>query len=64
MPYSTMVGWIEIADERRFRENAMSDRMPEIDERQYLHLGSAILSLPCRIIEALSQHRTSHRADS
>jgi hypothetical protein len=64
MTYSTMTGWIEIADERRFRESAMSDRMSEIDERQHLHLGSAILSLPCRIIEALSQHRTPHRADS
>jgi hypothetical protein len=56
MTRNTMTGWIEIADERHFRENAMSDKRPEIGERQRLHLGSAILSLPCRIIEALTHH--------
>jgi hypothetical protein len=46
MTYDTMTGWIEIADERHFVETAMSERMPEVSERQRLHLGSAILNLP------------------
>lgn len=56
MTHNTMTGWIEIADERQFWESAMADRMPRPTERQHLHLGSAIFTLPCRIIDALA-HR-------
>ena len=56
MTHNTMTGWIEIADERRFRESAMADRTPQPSERQHFHLGATILSLPCRIIDALTHH--------
>lgn len=56
MTYNTMTGWIEIADERHFVETAMAERTPRPSERQHLHLGSAIFSLPCRIIDALAHH--------
>ena len=58
MTYDTMTGWIEIADERRFVETATAERLPHPSERQHLHLGSAIFSLPCRIIDAVT-HRHS-----
>jgi hypothetical protein len=57
----TMTRWIEIADERQFNQATMFDRAPRVVERQHLHLGSAILHLPCRLIGALS-HRTSDRS--
>jgi hypothetical protein len=61
MTHNTMTGWIEIADERHFVEAAMIERMPQPSERQHLHLGSAILSLPCRIIDALAHHHSDAR---
>jgi len=61
MTYDTMTGWIEIADERRFVETAMTEHLPQPSERQHLHLGSAIFSLPCRIIDAVT-HRHSDDA--
>jgi hypothetical protein len=54
MTRKTMTDWIEIADERQFRENTMADEPRQVSERQHLHLGSAILSLPGRIIRALT----------
>ena len=62
MTRKTMTDWIEIADERRFRENTITDEPREIGERQHLHLGSAILSLPGRIIRALT-HQASPDTD-
>jgi hypothetical protein len=62
MTHNTMTGWIEIADERHFRESAKSDRMPQSSERQHLHLGSAIFSLPGRIMEALAHRHVDHSA--
>ena len=58
MTRNTMTGWIEIADERQFRESAMADCMPEPSERQHFHLGATILSLPCRIVDALTHRQT------
>jgi hypothetical protein len=58
MTQNTMTGWIEIADERHFIEAAMSERMARPSERQHLHLGSAIFSLPGRIIGALTHHQS------
>jgi hypothetical protein len=58
---NTMTSWIEIADKRRFVRTAVSEHMPEIGERQHLHLGSAIVSLSCRIIDALT-HPHADRA--
>jgi hypothetical protein len=40
----------------------MADRMPQPSERQHLHLGSAIFSLPSRIVEALTHHRSDDAA--
>ncbi len=57
MTHNTMTGWIEIADERQFCESTMAEQMPKPDERQHLHLGSAIFTLPCRIIGALTHRR-------
>jgi len=54
MSRNTMTSWIEIADRRRFVEAAVAERMPQIGERQHLHLGSAIVSLSCRIVDALT----------
>jgi hypothetical protein len=59
MTHNTMTGWIEIADERRFLEAAMAERMPQVSERQQFHLGSAIFSLPYRIVEALTHRHSS-----
>ena len=57
MTRNTMTSWIEIADERQACEAAMYDRLTAAPtERQNLHLGSAILSLPSRIFGALSAH--------
>ncbi|HEV2185596.1 MAG TPA: hypothetical protein VGR70_00205 [Stellaceae bacterium] len=65
MTYDTMTGWIEIADERRFVETAIAEtaiaERPLPSERQHLHLGTAIFSLPCRIIDAVT-HRHSDDA--
>lgn len=58
MTRKTMTSWIEIADERRFFEDTVVNRMPEPRERQHFHLGSAIFSLPGRIVEAFT-HRHS-----
>ncbi|HUI35085.1 MAG TPA: hypothetical protein VLX67_06150 [Stellaceae bacterium] len=57
MTHNTMTGWIEIADERQFRESAMSDCTPRPSECQRFHLGTTILSLPSRIIDALTHHQ-------
>ena len=62
MTRKTMTDWIEIADERQFRENTMSDEPRQVSERQHLHLGSAIFSLPSRIVEALTHHRSDDAA--
>jgi hypothetical protein len=59
----TMTRWIEIADERQFNQATVFDRAPRVIERHHLHLGSAILHLPCRLIDALSHcaaHHSSH----
>jgi len=56
MTYNTMTSWIEAADERHFVEAATFDHAPQVTERQHLHLGSAIFSLPYRIIDALTHH--------
>jgi hypothetical protein len=60
MTQSHMTRWIEIADERQFNQAHVFDRTPVI-EQQHLHLGSAILHLPCRLIDALS-HLTGDRS--
>ena len=62
MSHDTMTGWIELADERRFWESKLGNSMPQIVERQHLHLGSAIFSLPCRIMNALSHLRSDDDA--
>ena len=59
MTYDTMTGWIEIADGRRFVETANAERLARPNERHHLHLGTAIFSLPCRIIDAVTHRHSS-----
>jgi len=61
MTRTTMTSWIEIADERHFIETATSSRVLPVSERQHLHLGTTILSLPSRIFGAFSSHQRPRR---
>ena len=48
MTQSTMVRWIEIADERHFWDDAAGPWIPEAGEHHFLHLGEAILRATTR----------------
>jgi hypothetical protein len=52
---SQMTRWIEIAEGREFAVIATSNRMPQVSERQFVHLGETIARVP-----ALIGHGTSY----
>jgi hypothetical protein len=46
---SQMTRWIEIAEGREFAVIATSNRMPEVNESHFMHLGETIARVPALI---------------
>jgi hypothetical protein len=48
MSHSNLTRWIEDAEARQVFETAMVGRGWAVTERHYLHLGTAVATVPCR----------------
>jgi hypothetical protein len=53
MTHYNLTRWIEIADARHACEAAMLDRVPQLSESPYLHLGAIIAKVPFRNFTSL-----------
>ena len=58
MSHNTMTNWIEIADQRRFCQEVLSERSPRLGAGRNRRRTSAIFSLPSRIVDALASRCT------
>jgi hypothetical protein len=59
MKQSHLTRWIEIAEARHACEGAMVDRVPQLNEGHYLHLGEVIAKVSLRVGHSISRESLS-----